>query len=530
MVEKEKHPVIFGSCTFNDTESRYSQAKLELYGVFRSVKDLWHRIWGSHFRINIDAKFLIEMVKQPDLPNTPMTRWISYIALFDYVMNHVPAQSHAGVDGLSRWKRTPDDTEDEDTEEYLDKIMGSTSFVSPSLTPTSLTNFLSSESLHAFWPTRLDKNFLQDLLLTMRRTSRTPYTSFRTESIADDLSVLSAGSPSPLLAVELHKIKQEHYDPSEKDCTSKSLVKCSLLSITDDFSYAGREFEHRKVCTPFVVTCSLGNEVFDMELYRYRCSYMSSLRQGASQLSITDQSSLLGIPDPSVRTDNRVNYEDVPSSTAISCAVHAFGVKDNDSPEMWQEIITYLKTDMMPSRCEDPVECKTFVRWTKNYFLHDGDRLWKIKSKGKLPHLVVLDIDCRSALIAEAHNEVGHRGWDATYKTLSEHFFWPNMFDQIAYFVHSCNICQLHSKTHPIVAFSPTWSSGILRWFDLDTVHMPDGIGGMKFLLQATDPSISWVEARAARRTSLEAWAKFLYEEVYRRFGGVLLCLIDGGL
>jgi len=49
MIEKEKHLVIFGSCTFNDTESRYSQAKLELYGVFRMVKDLRHHIWGIHF-------------------------------------------------------------------------------------------------------------------------------------------------------------------------------------------------------------------------------------------------------------------------------------------------------------------------------------------------------------------------------------------------------------------------------------------------------------------------------------------------
>ena len=40
MVEKDKHPVIFGSCTFNDAESQYSQAKLELYGVFQAVKDL----------------------------------------------------------------------------------------------------------------------------------------------------------------------------------------------------------------------------------------------------------------------------------------------------------------------------------------------------------------------------------------------------------------------------------------------------------------------------------------------------------
>jgi len=125
MVEKEKHPVIFGSCTFNDTESRYSQAKLELYGVFRAIKDLRHRVWGIHFRIDIDAKFLIEMVKQPNLPNAPMTRWISYIALFDYVMNHVPATAHAGVDGLSQRRRTPEDTNDEDAEEYLDKFLGS---------------------------------------------------------------------------------------------------------------------------------------------------------------------------------------------------------------------------------------------------------------------------------------------------------------------------------------------------------------------------------------------------------------------
>lgn len=103
------------------------------------------------------------------------------------------------------------------------------------------------------------------------------------------------------------------------------------------------------------------------------------------------------------------------------------------------------------------------------------------------------------------------------------------MYNEIAYFVCSCNVCQLRSKTRPIVAFSPTWSSGILRRFDLDTIHIPDSIGGLKFLLQATDPSISWVEARAVRRASLEAWAKFLYEDIYCRFGGVFLCLVDGG-
>jgi hypothetical protein len=34
LVNSEKHPAIYGSCTFNKTESAYSQPKCELYSVF----------------------------------------------------------------------------------------------------------------------------------------------------------------------------------------------------------------------------------------------------------------------------------------------------------------------------------------------------------------------------------------------------------------------------------------------------------------------------------------------------------------
>ena len=131
------------------------------------------------------------MVKQPDLPNAPMTRWISYIALFDYVMNHVPADKHASVDGLSQRKHVPEDSDEEDAEEYLDKFMGSASIQAHSV--SSFINFLSTESLHAFRPTQLDNNFFKDLLLIMCCTPQTPFASFRTTSIAEDLSILHVG-------------------------------------------------------------------------------------------------------------------------------------------------------------------------------------------------------------------------------------------------------------------------------------------------------------------------------------------------
>ncbi|GLB41124.1 putative transposition, RNA-mediated [Lyophyllum shimeji] len=126
---REKRPALFGSVTFNEVESRYSQPKCELYGVFRAVKDLRHRIWGIHFRIDADAKFLTEMIKNPDLPNAPMTRWVSYLSLFDFTINHVPALSHKAADGLSRRKRSPDDSDDEDAEKYLDSFVNKSTYV-----------------------------------------------------------------------------------------------------------------------------------------------------------------------------------------------------------------------------------------------------------------------------------------------------------------------------------------------------------------------------------------------------------------
>jgi len=298
MVEKEKHPVIFGSCMFNDTESRYSQAKLELYGVFCAIKDLWHHIWGIHFRIDINAKFLIEMVKQPNLPNVLMMRWISYIALFDYMMNHVPAAVHAGIDGLSQRRQTPKDTDDKDAEEYLDKFLGSSSYHIDSV--SLLTNFLSTGSLDAYHSTCLDNNFFKDLLLTMRCTPQTPFASFHTTSIAEDLSFPQIVDPVLTLATELQHLKKSNFNHAQKDSSKALLVKCSLLAITDYFSYTGREFEHRQVSMSEDVECELAGKVFTLEVQKYPQAFMSTLRQGASQPSIIDQSALPGILDDSL--------------------------------------------------------------------------------------------------------------------------------------------------------------------------------------------------------------------------------------
>src|SRR5258706_5265072 len=109
-LEDAEFPIGFSSITVNERESRYSQPKLELYGVFRALKAERHRLHNIHFRLNVDAGFLAQMMKSPDLPNAAMTRWITYIQLFTFEIMHMPGIAHCVPNGLSCRLCTADDS------------------------------------------------------------------------------------------------------------------------------------------------------------------------------------------------------------------------------------------------------------------------------------------------------------------------------------------------------------------------------------------------------------------------------------
>ena len=123
----KRYPSRYGSITWNDVEQRYSQAKLELYGLFRALKSVKMYIVGlKNFVVEVDAKYIKGMINNPDIqPSATINRWIAGILLFDFKLRHVSAKDHAPADGLSRRRRSPDDSDDEeDSEEWLDKACG----------------------------------------------------------------------------------------------------------------------------------------------------------------------------------------------------------------------------------------------------------------------------------------------------------------------------------------------------------------------------------------------------------------------
>ncbi|KAI0038541.1 hypothetical protein FA95DRAFT_1456289, partial [Auriscalpium vulgare] len=88
----------------SERESRYSQPKLELFGLYRALRHYrLYLVAVKNLFVEVDALYIKGMLNEPDLqPNAAINRWIQGILMFDFILVHVPAERFQGPDGLSR--------------------------------------------------------------------------------------------------------------------------------------------------------------------------------------------------------------------------------------------------------------------------------------------------------------------------------------------------------------------------------------------------------------------------------------------
>jgi hypothetical protein len=124
---KKRFYARFGSITLNDRESRFSQPKLELYGLFRALRALKLYLIGvRNLVVEVDARYIKGMLANPDLePTASINRWILGILTFHFILVHVAGTMH-GSDGLSRRRPQPGDKPEpeDDFEDWIDELYG----------------------------------------------------------------------------------------------------------------------------------------------------------------------------------------------------------------------------------------------------------------------------------------------------------------------------------------------------------------------------------------------------------------------
>ena len=120
-------PARFESGIWSDVEKKYDALKLECRGLLKSLKKLWFWLYGRYFTVLTDSQSLVCLLNQPptDLPNAVMTRWLSYIRLFDFDTQHVPGNKNGAADALSRRGHCEADGEltDDKVDEFFEAKM-----------------------------------------------------------------------------------------------------------------------------------------------------------------------------------------------------------------------------------------------------------------------------------------------------------------------------------------------------------------------------------------------------------------------
>jgi transposase InsO family protein len=116
-VDGKRHPIRYESGVWTTPEKNYDAGKRECRALLRALKKLKVWLYGIKFTVEIDAKTLLHQLNLPivDLPGAMVTRWITWIRLFDFDVRHIPGRQHSGPDGLSR--RPADDEEEDDYDE-----------------------------------------------------------------------------------------------------------------------------------------------------------------------------------------------------------------------------------------------------------------------------------------------------------------------------------------------------------------------------------------------------------------------------
>ncbi|CAM6098287.1 unnamed protein product [Calypogeia fissa] len=129
----------------------------------------------------------------------------------------------------------------------------------------------------------------------------------------------------------------------------------------------------------------------------------------------------------------------------------------------------------------------------------------------------------------------GHYGADNTVrKILNAGYWWPTLHKDVFTFVRGCDPCQRagrphKTRMHPLHSILPL--APFEKW-GIDYIGPITPVTQYRrncYILLATDYAMKWVEARATRKDDALTSARFLFEQIFTRFGPPLELVSDRG-
>lgn len=133
-------------------------------------------LYGRHFYVETDAQTLVWLLNQTpnDLPNAMITRWLTYIRLFDFDVRYIPGVKNGAADALSRRACAAEDSDEEDdVDGFFDAKLYSTWVAQPEESPIARVWLLEGEY-------EGEDERIGEYLETLRRPAELSEQEFRT--------------------------------------------------------------------------------------------------------------------------------------------------------------------------------------------------------------------------------------------------------------------------------------------------------------------------------------------------------------
>ena len=170
-----------------------------------------------------------------------------------------------------------------------------------------------------------------------------------------------------------------------------------------------------------------------------------------------------------------------------------------------------------------------FVQQASHYWLDRKDgKLYRKNAGGGNPQLVI-EISERMRLLREYHDKIGHRGAYATGRMLQQRFWWPEIEEDVIWYIKLCHLCQIRQRmvleTPPVVTHTPS----IFQVLHADTVHMTSPSNGCRYIVHSRYGLSSWMEVKALRQENAKAIGQWLFEDIICRWGSLVKIVTDNG-
>ena len=565
-----RRPSRFGSISWNERESRYSQAKLELYGLFRALRAMRLYIVGvRNLVVEVDASYIKGMLRNPDIqPNASINRWIAAILLFDFKLVHVPADKHKGPDGLSRREPVPgEDEEDDDPEDWVDNALALGVWV---------VSWVSSRSANSSRPVPLALSITVDdasddedtaQLSRPRRNRRlparyrsgdyvsSPHTSARSRLLASDSNPNNDEDTADALQQQgISTIAREGAQPQATASPSTPTViddspaaeRYATDTDDDDGVEERNEDAGGDVRSPFYTDLdkrarASNNNNDDNNSISYR---KSGNAQNARDSRALGSRGELPTIDSDIDISRRCNSTDDINENIHTTSTPQTLDDINNTSDCRHPIPTQFSTSVKADKAEEDLAnirrylisrrappdlsgdaLTRFISRTRR-FLISGGRLWRRQADGR--HQLYASPSQRYALVRDAHDKLGHKGLYSTRRTLLDRFWWPALESDVKWYVQTCHECQIRQTTQVRLPPTVDTPAPLFRKVHIDTMFMPHA-GGYRYIVQARCSLTAWPEWRALRVETGKTIGAFIFEEILCRWGAVEEIVTDNG-